>query len=276
MRNIIFQYMITDNVNKRGRVKEYDGTREELYRKSADLSWKSFNIYAKKHGITHHATRNRVFTEGTGHDPHLYLFEVLRLVYDRIYDDFDNVLYVDSDIVCNTEKNIFDLVDGTFDFAGIYESEIVTGKGGGYNGWDRKESNFIALKNKYERLNIPVIGTKPPAKPSKVAIFNTGVMLWTKEARLKAREKFDDWFAFYKDGIDNKDMPWVNNDQPYISSQLAKYDFRIKLLNQTWNDTPAHYQRYSDWKDQNFLHYTGGGGKAMMIEHAKKGLFKYI
>lgn len=276
MKNIIFQYMITEGVDKRPPVKGYDGSRAELYEKSAKLSWESFSKYAKKHDVTHHATKSRVFTKGTGHDPFLYLFEILRLVYDPIYDAYDNLLYVDSDIICNTEDNIFDIVDGTFDVAGIYESEIVTGKGGGYNSWDRKADSYNMLKNKYKRLNIPVIGTPPPAKPSKVAIFNTGVLLWTKEARLKARRCFDDWFAWYKDGIDNGDMMWVNNDQPYISSQLMKHGFRIKLLDQTWNDTPAHYEGYDDWKDQNFLHYTGGDGKVLMLDHQKVNLFKYI
>jgi lipopolysaccharide biosynthesis glycosyltransferase len=276
-KNLIFQYMITENVGKRKRVKEYDGPRDELYKKSARLSWDSFAKYAKLHNVTHHTSSKRVFTEGCGHDTHLYLFEVLRLVYDELYDQFDNVLYVDSDVICNTRENIFDLVDGSFDMAGIYESEIVSGRGnGGYNSWDRKPESFKSLKDKYDRLGIPVIGTSPPAKPSKVAIFNTGVMLWTKEARLKARETFDDWFAFYKDGKDYNDPMWVNNDQPFISSQLMKHNFRIKLLNQTWNDTPAHYSGYEDWKDQNFLHYTGGNGKALMLDHHSINLFKYI
>ena len=106
---------------------------------------------------------------------------------------FDNVLYVDSDVICNTRENIFNLVDGTFEMAGVYESDIMTGLGVcGYNSWDKSPDKREMLKRKLDRLNIPMTPTSPPARPSCFGMFNTGVRLWTKEGRHKAREKFDD------------------------------------------------------------------------------------
>lgn len=269
--------MITEGVENNKRVNGYNGTRDELYKKSAELSWKSFAKYAEKINATHHKTDKRVFTKGAGVDTHIYLFECLRVIYDPIYDKYDNVLYVDSDIICNTEENIFDLVNDTFDVAGIYESEIRNGDGRcGYNGWDRNPGRYQAIKNKYDRLNLPICGPLPPARPSKVAIFNTGVLLWTKEGRLKARAKFDDWFDYYQDGVKNKDAKWVNNDQPYISSQIMKHGLRVRLLDQKWNDSPPHYKHYEQWQNQNFLHYTAGFGKVAMLGHHRVNLFKYI
>lgn len=277
MKNIIFQYMITNGLDKRRSPKGWTGSRDELYKKSSILSWDSFNKYAKAVGATHHFTKSRVFTSGCGHDTHLYLFEVLRIIYDELFDDFDNVLYVDSDVICNTRENIFNLVDGTFEMAGIYESDIMTGRGiCGYNSWDKRPDKRDALKRKLDRVKIPMIPTSPPARPSCFGMFNTGVMLWTKEGRHKAREKFDDWFEFYKDGVDHADPFWLNNDQPFISGQIAKHGIKTRLLDQKWNDSPSHYDFYEQWENQNFLHYTGGFGKVDMLDHYSVNLFKYI
>ena len=58
----------------------------------------------------------------------------MRLVYDKIYDDYDKLLFVDADIICNTEENIFDLMD--CDVYGVFESDIETSNGRGYASWD--------------------------------------------------------------------------------------------------------------------------------------------
>jgi hypothetical protein len=81
MKNIIFQYMIIDeDTNKRGKVPQYpQGTRAELYQKTADLSAESFRIYADKIGATHHYSTRKVFTKGRS-GPTVPLFEVLRIV----------------------------------------------------------------------------------------------------------------------------------------------------------------------------------------------------
>ena len=54
--NLIYQYMITnEETEKRKKVPEYpQGTRSELYRKTADLSAESFRIYADKLDCVHH------------------------------------------------------------------------------------------------------------------------------------------------------------------------------------------------------------------------------
>jgi len=272
--NIIFQYMIIDeDTDKRGKVAEYpQGTRSELYKRTADLSAESFRIYAEKIGATHHYSSKKVFTAGKN-GPTVPLFEILRLVYDPLYDDFDKLLFVDTDIICNTEENIFDVAD--CDVYGVFESDIKTSKGGGYNTWDYRDKTYKILKEKYERNNIPLVPTQPPHRPSKVTTFNTGVLVWTKEARLKARECFDPWYDYVKDGENHKDPFWVNNDQPFISGQLMKHGFNVKSIDQKWNDTPTHWDDDRGY-DMNFLHYTGGGNKVVMLEDYENNKFKYL
>jgi lipopolysaccharide biosynthesis glycosyltransferase len=274
--NLIFQYMITnEETNKRGRVPQYpQGTRAELYRKTADLSAESFRIYADKIGAQHHYSTKQVFTAGhTGST--VLLFECLRMVYDTLYDEYDKVLFVDTDIICNTEENIFDVVEDGIDVTGVFESDIQTSKGGGYNTWDYNEEVYTQLKEKYKRNNIPIVPTKPPNRNSNVTTFNTGVLVWTKEARLKARECFDSWLDYMKDGEEHGDPFWLNNDQPFISGQLMKHGFKVKSIDQKWNDTPTHWSDDRGY-NMNFLHYTGGGNKVVMLEDYENNKFKYL
>lgn len=273
-KNIIFQYMIiTDDTRARNKVPQYDGTREELYVKTADLSAKSFKLYANKIGAEHHYSTKAVLTKGKSGDT-VPLFEVLRIIYDPLYDQYDKLLFVDSDIICNTEENIFDLCEDGEVF-GVFESDILTSKDGGYNSWDYSDSAYNKVKAKFERRGIPVVPNRWGRRPSKITCFNTGVMVWTKEARLKARECFDDWYEYMKDGEAHDEDFWINNDQFYISCQLTKYGFDIKALEQTWNDTPTHWDDDRGY-DMNFLHYTGGGNKVVMLEDAAKRKFKYL
>lgn len=274
--NIIYQYMIVnEDTERRGKVPEYpQGTRSELYRKTADLSAKSFQIYAEKIDAVHHYSTKPVLTKGKRGSTVL-LFECLRVIYDPMYDDFDKVLFVDTDIICNTEENIFDVVEDGVDVTGVFESEILTSKGGGYNTWDYSDKTLKLLTDKYKRNNMPLVPTEPPYRPSKVTTFNTGVLVWTKEARLKARKCFDSWYDYMKDGDDHGDPFWVNNDQPFISGQLMKHGFNIKSIDQKWNDTPTHWEDDRGY-DMNFLHYTGGGNKAIMLQDYEKNKFKYV
>jgi len=273
--NLIFQYMITNaETEKRNKVPQYpQGTRSELYRRTADLSAKSFQIYADKIGARHHYSTKQVHTAGlTGST--VLLFECMRVVYDPMYDDYDKVLFVDADIICNTEENIFDETNG-YDVTGVFESEILTEKGGGYNTWDYSDKTKNELITKYERNGIPIVPTKPPYRPSCVTTFNTGVLVWTKEARLKAREVFDPWQEYMADGDKHGDPFWLNNDQPWLSGQLVKHKFNIQSIDQKWNDTPTHWSDDRGY-DMNFLHYTGGGNKVVMLEDYEKNKFKYV
>ena len=274
--NLIYQYMITnEETEKRMPVPQYpQGTRSELYRITGDLSARSFRDYAKKIGCDHQYSTKQVFTKGkTGST--VLLFECLRVIYDPIYDAYDKVAFIDSDIICNTEENVFDQC-GDYEVTGVLESEIVSDSNGGYNSWDYSEDVRNELITKLERNGIPIVPTKPPYRPSCVTTFNTGVMIWSKEGRLKAREKFDDWYAYMADGDKNGDHFWLNNDQPFISGQLTKHDFKWQSINQTWNDTPTHYRDGKKGYRSNFLHYTGGGNKVIMMNDYKKGKFKYL
>ena len=149
-----------------------------------------------------------------------------------------------------------------------------------YNSWDYDDKKMQQIIDKYAHNDLPIVPAKDMGSPndSKMTMMNTGVHVWTKEARLKAREVFDDWWKYVQSP--GKDF-WLNNDQPFISGNVVKHGFTLNHLDQTWNESPPHFGKDQEkthdlWKDQNFLHYTGGFGKKYLLDAYDMGLFKYV
>lgn len=255
--------MITsDVVDERGDIKGRN--RSELYQECAAISRKSFEDYAKLIGADHHYSDERVFTKGHGCSTSL-LFECLRVIYDPMFDKYDNLLFVDTDIVVNTTDNIFDVCATGADVYGVLESDIVTHNGGGYNSWDSKQSTLEEFTAKFNMHNAPILPTLPPSRPSKLTILNTGVVIWTKEARLRAREQFDKWTDWcYSEPSFHMS---IMNDQPYISAMLGKYEFDLESISQVWNDSPHYETEAKFFEVAKFCHYTGGDWKVDMVQH---------
>ena len=272
VKNLIFQYMILnpDLDEQRGPI--LGQSRSKIYSECADISRKSFEIYADKIGADYLYSDQAVYTKDEyERDTTVCLFECLRLIYDPIFDEYDNVFFADTDIVVNTDESIFDIHEG--DVTGILESDIRTASGGGYNGWDYKESTYNNQVRKFEYHGIPITPAMPPNRPSKIQIMNTGVVVWSKQARLRAREVFDDWKEWYFEG------PQIHmslmNDQPYLSGQFVKHDFDLNLiLDQTWNDSPHYATEDEFFEKAKMCHYTGGEWKVDMINHYHENKFK--
>ena len=269
MRNAIFQYMVTNpRVDERGKIE--GRVRSALYQEVADLSRTSFMEYADIIDVDYHYSSEQVYTAGHD-DPTALLFECLRVIYDPMFDQYDKVLFADTDIVVNTEENIFDLCDDG-DVFGVLESDIVTSNGGGYNAWDYKQSVYLDYERKYRMHGIPVVPSLPPARPSKITILNTGIVVWSREARIRAREVFMDWKEwFYAEPTFHMS---VINDQPYISGQLMQHDFDLVTIDQTWNDSPHYATEEEFFEKAKMCHYTGGGWKIDMLRHRDENKFK--
>ena len=267
MKNAIFQYMVVNkNVDERGDIEGQK--RSVVYNDCAKISRRSFEEYAKKIGADHiwsDKCEYAVTEDSTG-----ILFECLRVIYDPLFDQYDKVLFADADIMVNTDENIFDVCDDGEVF-GVLESDIITYSGGGYNSWDYKKETLANFTKKFQQHGIPICPSLPPARPSKLTILNTGIVVWTKEARLRAREEFLPWKEWYF--TEPQYHMSVMNDQPYISGQLMKHDFDLVTIDQTWNDSPHYLTEDDFFKTAKMCHYTGGGWKIDMLRHYKEGRF---
>ncbi len=266
--------VVNDQVDKRGDVN--GRKRSNLYQEVASISRESFEIYAEEIGCEYMFSDERVYTEGHGCATSA-LFECLRVIYDPYFDQFDKVLFADADIVVNTKENIFDVSDA--EVYGVLESDIIIpNKDGGYNAWDYDDTVYQNWADKFKMHDCPIVPSLGVGKKydSKFTIMNTGVVVWTKEARLKARKVFEDWQPWcYPKMLGEHTKVHDNslrNDQPFISAQLTKHNFDIESIDQSWNDTPPHYRGELTHETAinnghcKFLHYTGGHHKSTMIE----------
>ena len=269
MKNAIFQYMVVnDKVDERGMIK--DRKRGELYLEVAEHSRRSFEQYALTIGADHHYADTLEFVKSD--DSTALLFECLRVIYDPMFDQYDKVLFADTDIMVNTDEDIFDLCEEGEVF-GVLESDYVTSTGGGYNSWDYKKQNLADFSAKYQYHDIPVVPVFAPNKPSKITILNTGMVIWTKEARLRARELFMDWEEWFFAPEEAQYHMSIMNDQPYISGQLMQHDFDLVTIPQTWNDSPHYVTEKVFFETAKMCHYTGGEWKLDMLRHIEEGRF---
>ena len=275
MKNAIFQYMVVnDRIDQeRGRVPQdpIEGrTRSQLYLKCARESSLSFQDYADLIDADYYYSEKQVFTKGDD-SPAALLFECLRVIYDPMFDQYDKVLFADTDIMVNTKENIFDVCEDG-DVFGVLESDYVTRYNrAGYNSWDYSSSTLNNFVTKFKMHDIPIVPVMPPNRPSKLTILNTGIVVWSREARLRAREVFMDW----KEWLDAepKFHMSVVNDQPFISGQLMKHNFDLVTIDQTWNDSPHYATEKEFFEKAKMCHYTGGGWKIDMLRHIEENRF---
>lgn len=241
MKNVVFQYFLNFNgVGKQGMHYPTSGTPEWATR-----SVSYFKQYAERHNADHFFMEDR-FVNATSN-----FFEVLRLYQDPIFDQYDNLLYVDVDVMPkNMDSNIFDL--DVKDVAGWPE-------------WGHPDVavsvNWAAnsqIKQRFEDFGSKIVA--PTTVPNSIRMINSGVMLWTRESRLKARQVFDDhekWFHHKNALLDQK---WVHTghsshclDQPFINAMWNKFDYDVMELGIEWNRFPTK----SENRPCNFAHYVG-------------------
>lgn len=266
--------IIDESSNKNG---DIDGMpRSKFYERVAHESSKSVKAYADSIGVNYEYTEKPYF-DHTLHPTKRnegFLYDVARLWLDPFFDNYDNVLFLDADIlISKNASNIFDY--HSKDVSGVLESEITTENGSRYDVWDVDENKLKKIVNTYHKGGVPIHSASvyPPLKPSKILCMNTGVMVWSKSARLKARKEFMNWWDWYAIGVERNNPMWLNNDQFYISAMFVKHDMKINFLGQEWNDSPHYDSKETLLKRANFLHFTGGTSKSNMLKWLKEKNF---
>lgn len=263
--------IVDETVNSRGDINSLPRT--EFYKQVANASSKSVKAYASSIGVNYKYTESPYFKYKTKGSEGL-LYEVSRLWMDSFFDDYDDVLFLDTDILISKQAgNIFE--HHSNDISGVLESEIFTSKGANYAPWHTNENKLFSILNTYKKGGVPIHSASvyPPLNPCKILCMNTGVMVWSKSARLKARKEFMNWWDWYEIGVERNNPMWLNNDQFYISAMCVKHDMKINFLGQEWNDSPHYDSKETLLKRANFLHFTGGPWKINMLEWLKEKNF---
>lgn len=242
MKNVIFQYYLTyNNIGKNNKLYLGDDLPDW-----AQYSSNYFKKYAKLHNASYFLMRDRFVKSSSNY------FEVLRLYLDPMFDEYDNLLYVDLDVMPkNFKENIFDL--DVKDFAGFPEFRHPKLE---------KMPNWTAtgpLKHRFEHFESKLVRPKTVDNP--IRMLNSGVMIWTKAARIKARKMFidhDSWFNYRNNLLDPKWKKIGGHsshclDQPFINAMVTRFNFDVLELDMKWNRFPTKDESYPC----NFAHYTG-------------------
>jgi hypothetical protein len=197
-----------------------------------------------------------------GYSPH---YGALKPVFDKSFDEYDNVLFVDTDVfpVDNMEENIFDSFTGEIGICTEPEQPRIRHLSTGRITHDMDERWAAMVKEKYD--------TDVPRVEEGIEVFNTGMVLWSKSARKKARKLFQHP-AHY---VNNVRQARLDNfyicDQPYIHAMMFVHNFDVQRMDNNWNsyiqfmkvfDKNGEQVRYlNDWRtpESKFVHVQFAG-----------------
>lgn len=235
MRNLIFQY--------------YIGNPD----KSVEYSVNDFKEYGKKYNAEY-VFKNKPFIsfadELKKHE--IYYNKLIAIIQDKSLDEYDNILYADTDVVIDDfNHNIFDLIADDTDVVLIGDDYLVP---------------IYYLKGHWKEMLR--IFSDEYLEPE--YFVNSGVMLWTKKGRLKARKEFlnfERWLSYPQYNV-------KNDDEFYLNAMLTINNFNIQYLSEEWNWREDNMtNRFNEQIERNgkpiFHHFLFGSKKN--IEKHKNG-----
>lgn len=228
MKNLIYQYWDT-------KVKHDGGSKPPevgLVPPGVQYGRKNISEYAERIGADH------VFEI----DPP-YLFSMnqksyygaLNPLFRPEFDEYDNILTLDADIytVDGLSESIFDVLEPDTDICmaqEIFEPRRKTLEKSRMFGHPADEQWARAVEAEY---NI----TLPRRKDGILYVFNSGVVLWTRQGLEKAKKKFPKP-AHYANTIKfGGAHDFYAADQHYINTSLIKAGLNFQEISSEWNTT---------------------------------------
>lgn len=223
MRNLIYQY--------------FDGP--DLPGTAASV--RSMKEYAERIGAEHLFEKNPnwVISQGKNYGKYNPHFGCLKIIYDDYFNQYDNVLFLDQDIMAvdNLQENIFDIEVGHM---GICEEEAQPAM--------RKELNdprHGGINNTNDERWCKAIWLNYQAKMPRTddglpKVYNSGVMLWSRAGREYARKYFRPVEEYGRMCSSLKLPAFYFGDQNYIHAMLEAVRVDWTVMDSTWNSC-VHY-----------------------------------
>ena len=218
--------------------------------KFVKISTDSLKFYADKVGADYIFTRKSKLEKITDSIVNRY-FNILNIIYDPWFDQYDDILYVDCDVIADSRAdNIFKIpkaawvdvlaisekrIDGAHMHPGFHDPEIA--------------KTFIE-KYKFHGMDDPFLNGKRKV----IRQMNTGVVLFTKKGRLKFRKlvKETEWQSW---ATECPMHTALMVDQPFVNAVFDKYKFNVIDLNDTWN-MPATWFKKAPCPKSHFYHFS--------------------
>tara|TARA_R110000765_G_scaffold70685_5_gene137108 strand:+ start:43 stop:786 length:744 start_codon:yes stop_codon:yes gene_type:complete len=231
LKNLLFQYYIPYEAGD----SHYGGVEMPKWARTGSESASS---YAKHCGAEYVLSHDRHFKHL---DPRL---DSLRLVYDESFDEYDNILCLDLDMLVNTKENIFEIEFS--DVAMVHELGVHTRQ----KSWLSKVMDAPGHERGIISYGKKLFGEDWMFPKSKLypgenfRYLNGGFQLWSREGRKKARKHFK--------SVDDYYLHTRYTEQMYINLQLSQPVFNVTELDTSWNRLSS-YQKL----DGKINHYIG-------------------
>ena len=142
--------------------------------------------------------------------------ESARIFLDPKFDKYDKILLLDIDTLVATKKNIFD----------VQISDLGMIQDGGPGSPRSFINNIVSQLEAYGNIKFPNSITFPSEK----RYLNGGVQVWSREGRLKARDRFGGLAEMFRYRETLK-----MNEQPYINLMINLHDIEITEMPNMWN-----------------------------------------
>jgi hypothetical protein len=244
----------------------WDGGINEAIKSSVS----NIKAYAKRIGADHtfeHNPKWIVNKLGLNLGSYTAHYGAFKPVYESEWDDYDKILFLDSDIFAVDElrDNIFDSFHGE---VGICDEPfqpkqrtITTGRI--TSAQDEKFAGF--MKSTY--------GVELPRnEDGLVREFNSGVVLYSSHGRLRAQTEFDKFSDYAKKVRNYGLIDFYGSDQGFIRAMISAKKIKVQEMDSGWNsyihgtrDKIQPKRRILDWRDENtkFVHCQFPGADKM-------------
>lgn len=201
------------------------------------------------------------------YSPHYGAFKP---VFDESFDKYDKILFADTDVfpVEGLQTNIFDEFTGDIGICNepFQPKQRIITKGRITSEQDERWAKMVHQKYSTE---------VPRTDEGLVEVFNTGMVLYSKEARIKARTEWHDpreYVSIVKQsGLDS----FYTCDQPYLHAMMFIHNHDVQRMCNGWNSY-IHYTRdinhadryLCDWRDEDtkFVHVQFAGADNLDAE----------
>lgn len=191
----------------------------------ASLSSSLFKAYAQQHGADYRFDENPDFFKGKYSE----YYHALRPIYDDSFLQYDRVIYIDADVYPKKTASA-DILTCPVEHIGMVEelaSEIRD---------DRPKWLNDGNDDRWAMVSSGIFKSKlPRSEDEKPRIFNSGVIVYSREGLIAARRNFPNITA-YSAAMRLAFLPrFYRLDQNYLGMACFRPGMQFTLLEQRWN-----------------------------------------
>ena len=194
-----------------------------------------------------------------GYSPHYGAFKP---IFDESFDKYDKVLFVDTDVfpVDGLEENIFEAFHGEIGICTEPEQPRIRTITRGRITSAQDEAWAKMVKDVWET-------EVPRNDQGLVEVFNTGMVLYSKQSRLKARKEWVDPQIYYSLVRSKRLDSFYICDQPYLHAMMFINNFDVQRMDNGWNSY-IHYTRTKDKEDRYLCDWRNKSTKFVHVQFA--------